>query len=469
LGKHHHFITLQSQEEEKLTTLPELLRAVEAAEKEIIALEQALVRFPTVNTGSMPTGNETPLAEFLARKLGEEQIDAEVIESAPGRGNLVASLPGTANGPRLLFMAHTDVVPVEDESAWRFPPFEAKLSEGRVWGRGASDCKALVVCETMATILLKRAGVSFRGDLVLTAGADEETGGDYGYGWLARNMPSAVRADFAINEGGGLPLTTDRGLLFLLSHGEKGRLEIKITLRGKSFHAASPWRAVNPYFALAEALNCIEKYEPELDVSSPIFRHLGLFGIEEEITVDNVNAIANRLSAEQNETLSAKIRGLSRMTLTPTLVSGGVKSNQIPNRCHLVCDVRTLPHQGEAYVREEVAKALRDVEGVEDIQVKYTAVPSTSEYETSFAEQVKRATQAALDRRDLLWVPCITTGFTDSRLVRPLGTIVYNFSPSHPDSDPDLVGAHCVDESVDIASLVTRTKMLVALAWNVLR
>jgi acetylornithine deacetylase/succinyl-diaminopimelate desuccinylase-like protein len=100
--------------------------------------------------------------------------------------------------------------------------------------------------------------------------------------------------------------------------------------------------------------------------------------------------------------------------------------------------------------------------------VEYTAAPSTSEYETPFAQQVKRATRIALDRDDLLWIPCITTGFTDSRLVRPLGTVVYNFSPSDPDADPDKVGAHCADESVDIASLVTRTKMLVALAWNVL-
>jgi acetylornithine deacetylase/succinyl-diaminopimelate desuccinylase-like protein len=130
--------------------------------------------------------------------------------------------------------------------------------------------------------------------------------------------------------------------------------------------------------------------------------------------------------------------------------------------------VHTLPHQDEEYARGEVERALRGVEGVEEIRVEYTAVPSTSPYETAFAEQVKRATEIALGREDLLWIPCITTGFTDSRLIRPFGTIVYNFSPSHPGADPAKVGAHCADESVDIASLVTRTKMLVGLAWNVL-
>jgi acetylornithine deacetylase/succinyl-diaminopimelate desuccinylase-like protein len=366
-------------------------------------------------------------------------------------------------------MAHTDVVPIEDESAWRYPPFDATVAEGRIWGRGSNDCKALVACETMAAILLKRAGVSLRGDLILTAGADEEAGGDLGYGWLAQKMPFALRADYAINEGGGLPLKTEGGLIFLLSHGEKGRLEVNITLRGKAFHAASPWRAVNPNHAMGEALRRIQNYEPARDVSSPIFSHLGRFGVQEEITADNVDQIAQRISCEQSETLGAKLLGLSRMTLTPTMVSGGVKSNQIPNRCRLTCDVRTLPHQDEEYVRQQVTGILDGVVSVEDIQLNYTARPSASEYDTPFAREVKRATRIALDRDDLLWIPTITTGFTDSRLVRPLGTVVYNFSLYDPSTDPDKVGAHCADESVDIASLVTRTKMLVALAWNVLR
>jgi acetylornithine deacetylase/succinyl-diaminopimelate desuccinylase-like protein len=304
-------------------TLEKLLKLVVVAEEVIVELERALVRFPTVNTGKMPTGDETPLAEFLANRLAEEGVQAQVVESAPGRGNPVARVAGSEASPRLLYMAHTDVVPVEDESAWRYPPFEATMTGGRIWGRGANDCKAPVTCETMATILLRRAGVSPRGDLVLTAGADEETRGQYGYGWLAQNMPSAIRADVAINEGGGLPVPLDGGLLFLLSHGEKGRLEVHITLRGKSFHAASASRAVNPNYVLAEVLHRIQSYEPELDVSSPIFGQLGLFNIEEEITIENVDAIADQLSSEQNETLGSKLRGLSRMTLTPTMVSSG--------------------------------------------------------------------------------------------------------------------------------------------------
>src|SRR3972149_3609476 len=161
----------------------ELLGLVDKAQEEIIELERSLVRIPTINTGFMPTGHETELSHFLKDRLAAEGIEAEILESAPGRGNLIASLPGASGTPRLLYMSHSDVVPIEDESQWRFPPFSAEGAEGRIWGRGASDCKALTTAQTMALILLKRAGVRLQGDLILAVGADEESGGRYGFGW----------------------------------------------------------------------------------------------------------------------------------------------------------------------------------------------------------------------------------------------------------------------------------------------
>ena len=83
---------------------------------EIIALAQDLVRFNTVSTGVMPTGNETPAAAFLAAKFAAEGIPSEVVESAPGRGNVVSILAGTGGSDRsFALLGHTDVVPVEDE------------------------------------------------------------------------------------------------------------------------------------------------------------------------------------------------------------------------------------------------------------------------------------------------------------------------------------------------------------------
>src|ERR1700686_164551 len=151
--------------------LPTLLESVDAAHDEIVALLQDLVRIPTINRGSRPdTGNETLACDLLRSKLDAAGIQFEVHESAPGRGNLIARL-GAAGGQRLLFMSHTDVVPVEDESLWEHPPFSGTIDPGRGYGRGADDDKTDVVAHCMALVLLQRAGVRLRGELLCLAAA----------------------------------------------------------------------------------------------------------------------------------------------------------------------------------------------------------------------------------------------------------------------------------------------------------
>src|SRR5438105_10638377 len=157
--------------------LSALLASVDAAQDEIVALLQYLVRIPTINMGARPdTGGETRACDVLRAKLDAVGIANEVHESAPGRGNLIARL-GQAGGKRLLFMSHTDVVPVEDETLWEHPPFSGAIDRDRVYGRGADDDKGDVTAHGMAMILLARAGVRLGGELIYMANADEESGG----------------------------------------------------------------------------------------------------------------------------------------------------------------------------------------------------------------------------------------------------------------------------------------------------
>ncbi len=452
-------------------TLESLLASVDEARDEIIALCQDLVRIPTVNTGVMPTGNETPAAQLVQRKLAEAGIGAEIHESAPNRGNLLARLPGTAGTPRLLLLSHSDVVPVEDEGAWTHPPFGGEVAEGRIWGRGAADMKSTVAAETMALILLKRAGVHLRGDLLLAVGADEEAGGEWGFGWLARHHPEDLRADYGINEGGGAAVqAADGRLVYLVSTGEKGRLEVEVTVKGRGWHASQPWRADNAIYKAQEVIRRIAAYEPERHVAPALIAPLAeIYGVRETVTAENVDRIAADLERE-NPAWGSSLRALTRMTLVATMIDAGVKSNSVAESCRITCDVRTLPHQDEGYVRDQLAAILAGLDGV-GFAIRYTAVPSASPYDgpaAPFAAAVRAATGAALGRDDLGFVPGLTVGFTDSRLVRPLGPIIYGFLPSHPDADPNKSGAHNIDESVDIESMILATKMLVALAWDLL-
>ena len=444
-----------------MTDLNTLLASVDAAHDEIVALLQDLVRIPTINRGSRPdTGNETPACDLLRSKLEPAGIQFEVHESAPGRGNLIARL-GPTGGQRLLFMSHTDVVPVEDETLWEHPPFSGTIDRGRVYGRGSDDDKADVVAHCMALVLLQRAGVRLGGELVCLAAADEESGGKWGAGWVAEHFPDKVRADVAINEGGGSPIHSPQGLLYPVCLGEKGRLEARITRQGRSGHASMPWRADNPVPVLAEAIQRIVAYEPEIDVSNPFFRQvLTALGVKQAPTAENIDRIADGL--EGQVALGSFLKAASRLTITPTMLEAGVKSNSIPDRASLTCDVRALPGQDDAFVRQELEHILRGLDVTVD--VNYTAVSNASPADAPFVDVLRQALGAALGNDEFSILPSLTVGFTDSRFLRPLGTQVYGFSPHHPSAEPIRSGVHGNNEFMEIESLILRTKYAIAVA-----
>ena len=449
-----------------MNILDELLVEVDKARDELVELLQDLVRIPTVNTGVMPTGNETELCQFLKKKLDAEGIDSEIVGGVPTRGNLVARLPGTEGGKaRLMFMSHTDVVPIGDESKWLHPPFSGKLDAGRIYGRGSCDCKGLTACEAMAMILLKRLKVPLKRSLILAAGSDEETGSKNGFRWLAAHRREKIAAEFAINEGGGSSFQTPKGLCWGVALGEKGRLEAKIHLSGRSCHASSPWKGDNASLKLSQAIQKISDYQPELNVSAIAFRELPrLFPVKEaEITPENIDSLISRIS-EEGSAINSMLRGLSRMTVTPTVVSGGIKSNVVPDACDLVCDIRALPGQDIQYITSELEKVLSDIEGCE-LEVRGTTNPSASPPDDAFLQAIRRSLVKVMGTNvDIMQV--LTIGFTDSSAVRPLGTIVYNFAPCHPDSDTSKSNVHGDSESISVEDLVFRTKVLAALAYE---
>ena len=446
--------------------LTDLFRQVDQAENDIIALEQALVRIPSVNTGFMPTGDETPVCELARDFLAEDGIESEILESAPNRGNLIARIEGRSGNAGLMFMSHTDVVPVEDESKWRFPPFSATIADGRIFGRGATDCKGLLTAQLMAVRILKRNGIELEDGLILAAGADEEHGGRYGFGWLADNYPEKLAAPFAVNEGGGTPIEAAGALTYVLGVGEKGRLQVEIDVKGTSSHASVPWQGTNALYRLSRALSSIEGFEADRDTSGAIFDHLSTFAIEHAPSAENVDDIISEIEPD-NPRFASMLRALSRMTLTPTMVRGGIKSNSVPESIRLTCDVRTLPHQDDDYVRQQLDEVLADVPGV-SYEIDYMARPNSSPFDSPLSDSIRRVTAQALQRDNIQWVPAISNGFTDSRFTRPLGTVTYGFSGSHPDDDPMLNYSHGTNESVGIRSLVSGTKIMLGLACDML-
>ncbi|MBM3935152.1 MAG: M20/M25/M40 family metallo-hydrolase [SAR202 cluster bacterium] len=449
-----------------MATVRDLLSQIDGMVEEIVRTHQDLIRIPSVNTGTMPTGNETPVAKHVADWLAKDGIKSEILESAPGRGSIIARMEGASGKAGLMLMSHLDVVPVEDESKWSVPPFGGMLKNGRVYGRGASDCKSLLTAQMFAMRTLKRSGVKLKEGLILASGADEEHGGRYGFGWIAKHHPEKIMAKYAVNEGGGYPTETAAGTAYVMNLGEKGRLQVELTIKGTSAHASMPWTGTNALFKLAQVLQRIEAYEPVRDTSAEMFKSLSLFAIEDKPSPENIDSIVSELE-KTNKSMSIFLKAASRMTFTPTMIRGGIKSNSVPESIRLTCDVRTLPFQDDKYVRKEIEKCLEGIDGV-DIDIDYMAVPTDSPYGTKFTDEIKKATIQALGRDDLQWIPGLCVGFTDSRFTRELGIQTYDFAGTHPDDDPLACKVHGTDESEGVASLVSSTKVMLALAHNML-
>lgn len=478
-----------------MTTLAELLQMVDDARDEVIDLTGDLVRVASVNTGKnaeapwppsgkpgpgeaypepivpydasgdVRTGNELPAAELLRDKLQENGIDSQLFIPGENRANLYSSLGEPGARPKLLFMSHIDVVPVEDASQWTHDPFGGEVADGRLWGRGAADMKSTVAAQAMALIILKRAGVRFKGELAYSTCSDEESGGAWGFGWMAQHFPELMTADYAVNEGGGSPIHVGERLIYPINTGEKGRMEIRIHIVGRGFHASQPWKADNAIYKAEEVIRRIRTYQPAISTNHDAFRHLEvLAGITTEVTDDNIDEVLAEIETT-NSSLASYLKAASRMTLVASMIQAGVKSNSVAENCLITCDVRSLPHQGPDYVQREIEKQLEGLSGVR-VEVIQTSVSNNSTYDSELTDHIATATKAAIGRDDVEFVPGITVGFTDSRFVRPLGNITYGFMPGHPDSDPSKSGAHNINESIDLNTIVTITKYLVALAWE---
>ncbi len=478
-----------------MVTLDDLLKMVDDAHQETVELTQALVRIPSVNTGknneppwpitgkpgpgeeypealryydatgTEPTGDELPAAELIRDKLAADGIESKIYKSLENRANIAARLTGKPGNPRLLMMSHIDVVPVEDPSQWTYDPFGGEIHDGRLYGRGSADMKSTVAAETMAMIILKRAGVKLKGDLKLAVCADEESGGAYGYGWMAKHAPEEIEAEFSVNEGGGSPMKVGDRLIYPINTGEKGRLEIRIHITGRGFHASQPWKADNAIYKAEEVIRRIRNYEPEINVDHELFNHLEtLAGIKEKPTAENIDDLIAEL-AKTNEGLSSYLRAASRMTLVASMINAGVKSNSVAETCLITCDVRSLPHHTTDYVHNEIVKLLDGLSGVR-VETIETAPPGASTFDSELVDHIAAATRRAIGRDDIEFVPGLTVGFTDSSYVRPLGNVAYGFMPSHPDVDASKNGAHNINESMDLKSIHSITRYLVALAWE---
>src|SRR5215471_4197344 len=156
-----------------------------------------LIKIDTSN----PPGNETKAAEYLKSVLEKEGIPAQIYESAPGRGNILARLKGNGKKRPLLLLAHLDVVGVE-RSKWTVDPFAALVKDGYMYGRGSVDDKGMVAANLEVFLRLHREKVPLDRDVIFLAEAGEEGTAQFGIEFMIAKHWDQIDSEFALNEGG---------------------------------------------------------------------------------------------------------------------------------------------------------------------------------------------------------------------------------------------------------------------------
>jgi len=165
---------------------------------EATALLSQYLRINTTN----PPGNEIAAARWLAAVLRRDGIEARVFEPVPGKANLYARLAGDGSARPLILLNHMDVVLASPEY-WTVDPFSGLIKDGYVWGRGALDMKGEAIAQLMTLLVLKRAHVPLKRDIIFLATADEEIGAGVGAAWIVDQQVDLVKdAEFLLNEGG---------------------------------------------------------------------------------------------------------------------------------------------------------------------------------------------------------------------------------------------------------------------------
>jgi succinyl-diaminopimelate desuccinylase len=279
-----------------------------AETQDALDLVRDLIRTSSVN----PPGNEAAVVEILRARAAAWDLPAEIVEARPGRPNLIVTLAGTGERPAVMLSGHSDTVP-PGAVPWEHDPFSAALADDAVWGRGATDMKAGLATMLVAVAAAKRRGWQPKGDVRLAVTIGEEvdcagarhlrdTGGLDGVGWIVIGEPT--------------------NLDVVAAH--RGAIWLQIIGRGKTAHGSAP--------------------------------HLGINAIDHVVTL--LRWLADRwpkIEYTPHELLAPPSMNLGT-------ISGGVKTNVVPDYCEATVDLRTVPGQDHDAIVREVRDMAAEIE-----------------------------------------------------------------------------------------------------------
>lgn len=397
-------------------------------------------------------GGETKALGPIAKRLEAGGIVAEIFESAPGRGNLVARIKGSGAKRPLLLLAHVDVVPVEGQP-WTVPPFTPTEKDGFLWGRGIADDKSMAAAFTATMLEIARTKPALSRDVILALTADEETGGLLGAKWLVDHHRDKIDAEVALNEGGGAVTSPDFEDVQLVGIGvaEKSYQSYRLVARGGGGHSSTPKPGEDPALALARALVKVGEIRFPARVLPAVKSWFEAASSWESAplgsALHNAARSAPALGPPDEKIIAAdrSYGALVRTTCVTTMLQGSPQDNVLPTSAEAVVNCRILPDETREQVEAAIIKAIGDPK----IEVKREAdhgVGPSSPTAGVVPAAIEKISAQAFPRAKI--VRSMSTGATDSRHLRAAGIESYGVSgaPTSRDEVKAGRGAHGPDE-----------------------
>ncbi|MCP5181497.1 MAG: M20/M25/M40 family metallo-hydrolase [Pseudomonadales bacterium] len=409
------------------------------------AMLSAYLRVDTIN----PPGNESRGVAWLAAVLDKAGIAYETGESAPGRGNLWARLPG-GDEPGLVLLNHIDVVPATREY-WDFEPLSGDVKDGYIYGRGAIDMKGLAIAQLTAFLRLAASGRKLNRDVWFVATADEEAGGDYGAGWLLKTHGELFdKVGYVLNEGGAGRRFDDK-VAVMVEVTQKVPLWLRLTAFGRPGHGSAP----QPETAVTRIVRAAQRigetnFKPRL---IPEVQAM-LESIAPYQSEDRAALLANAAASIRDPDFMLRLQledpgthSLLRNTCSVTRLEGSSKINVVPPQASIELDCRLLPDQDpEAFIAELTALV-----GDENVQIE--TLMSFTPAISGTANPLYRALQAVSEETFAApLIPTVAGGFTDSHFFRDRGITAYGYSPFLFDPE-EMRGVHGNNERVSVENL----------------
>ena len=426
-----------------------------------------LIRIDTTNRGG-GDARERPAAEYVAARLAEAGLEPVLLESAPGRANVVARVAGTGAGPgmgawegALLLHGHLDVVPA-DPAAWSVHPFAGEIRDGVLWGRGAVDMKNADAVLLAVVSQWARSGRRPRRDLVLAFTADEEDTAEFGARWLVERHPELFEGcTEAVGESGAFTFHAAPGQrLYPIASAERGTAWLKLTARGRAGHGAKPNEA-NAVIRLAEAIVRIGAYRWPVRLIPTVRAAVEAIAASAGTQLPD-GALTGGLTAEELLArlgpAGALVAGTVRNSANPTMLQAGYKINVIPGEAVGYVDGRVLPGY-----EDEFRSALDELitGGGADVTWEYAHAEIPLEAPLDAPVMASMAQALLAEDPGSTIVPYCMSGGTDAKQFSRLGMTCYGFTPLVLPQGYDYYAMfHGTDERIPLSALESGVRIM---------